>query len=868
MKKLLIFIISLLFAANHLSAQILIGSKDSIPMNFSALELIQSQEKYRGMTLPRMNQTGIDYLKNLILNSPVSDSLNYAELAKGLSIFNTDINCMMVWQDTAFWSLCGGPGRADGEIRNCSEVKVHGMYIAGNPLTSGHYISVPIWVTSKGDYEITAVTKNGNGYFFSTSGNFYDENREYVVNVSVSGQPVLAGNDTLVITFNGMEQTCVPVVVVNPATPDYTIVGVQPVPQPFPITVPLDDPMKYYATVTLSVYVPGEWKLNTPPVNGYQFSGYGKIEEASGFNENGIFPQLVKVIVPVTGVALQYGTGRDNFVMSTLNAVNQSNYPFVVELAGVQFTMKCGQIEYSSHFSNLKKDVVIPTAASITIPINVTYAGTTNVTATFAGVTFRSGSQFLALGDRTVTLYPIDALQAPNEIGNNIPIAFESSLGGLMPHYCTETVKVVEPIATFTIAGNVPDSAWHISPITARNKKVDLMQINVTTSIAGNYHLTASGNGITYSGYGHLDVGPGVITLFRDMDTSPENGPVGKVDYYCTNSDGSQVHFIVDYVYSTLNILSLTPNRASRGLYGSFQTPVADNEMTQWIRNPDYFGPEGIVKMAPKAEGAYMSPNIIHYTDYSQVNTWEGLANVINTNHIDIIVLAYDWDVNYFATNGMAEVLADFVLHKRGVLICGAEYNLSSVVKMMNYIWQATGSDALNTTADITQSSNASFTGNVVDHDEAVVLDIADEPLIKGSGAYGSFGDVAGKKLQIDYNNANWIRTENLPQYYKDNSVIIATCPDTETTVWYRGHIAVMRHKTLGFVYLGDSGWTDGDANQVIVNNTTHIGTIDFNSQYGNTMLYGNVFAWAVRQAYEFATDESYNYNVDNDPSN
>jgi hypothetical protein len=144
------------------------------------------------------------------------------------------------------------------------------------------------------------------------------------------------------------------------------------------------------------------------------------------------------------------------------------------------------------------------------------------------------------------------------------------------------------------------------------------------------------------------------------------------------------------------------------------------------------------------------------------------------------------------------------------------------------------------------------FSGNVNYGTPSVVNNIEDI-VVKGSTVYGSFGNAAGKGVDVDANNANWIRDENLPQYWKDSSVIIAQYPGGGNA-WRLNDISVMRHKNKGFLYYGDSGFTREDVLNMTEyannpGNLDNTAVVDATSTYGNAQLLGNVFVWAVQRA-------------------
>jgi hypothetical protein len=74
-----------------------------------------------------------------------------------------------------------------------------------------------------------------------------------------------------------------------------------------------------------------------------------------------------------------------------------------------------------------------------------------------------------------------------------------------------------------------------------------------------------------------------------------------------------------------------------------------------------------------------------------------------------------------------------------------------------------------------------------------------------------------------------------------------------------------MRHKTKGFLYYGDSGFsTNGSLNVTVNNNGTpanyrdDYGVINYSATNGNAQLLGNVLVWAIQRANSPEYQESY----------
>jgi len=882
MKKIILFVIAILFGANIASAQVIIDGKytvenvelDTVPAYFNLLELFARQQDYKGLKVPALTQAGIDLLKADILAAP--DSLSYQFYAKGLVVFNLDVNCMQIWKDTTFWSSCGGPKPAKAEIRNCSAARAYGLYIAGEPLTQGHYLSLPIWVEEKGFYEIMVIARrNGvnNGYFFATSGTFIADQREFAINIPVTGTPLNAETDSLIIYFNNVEMDCKPLVEVHAPDPDYTIVDVTVVPQPFPIETDLSDEMEYYATVKLRVNIPGEYKLTTSEVNGYVFSGEGEIEDASGFNPAGSFPQFVEVTVPVTGSALQYGTGIDHFTLGTLNAVNPSNFPFTVQLAGATFTIDCAGVTFSSEFNNIKTYNAIPSTAEITLPVNVTYAGSTIIKANFEDVEFSSvapgtsnpagtpsGTTKLNLGNQIIKLRPINSSQTPVDQGM-WPVTYSSTLGGLMPWYCeTDSVEVKPSFAqmstlafahyhgtgeaagtggsaTAPYPSKTTGGVYTVDPYISddltvqhpRDNPVTSITLTATVSIPGDYNYSLLLNGITYAASGTLTTtGSHTITLTPTGTLTDWNQKVVedtiqwyKVGDTLGNPTGEMI-VPMSFMYRAIVVLSLGSRDGTT--YGD--RPFGKNASgivsapSLEIWNENNFGPK---ENSTKFVGDFVVYNGVD--DASQSATGAKrlytdahagqLQSFINNQKPDIIFMMAGTDE---LTDSMTNVLARFVKETKGMLNIST-YNYPASAALFNKIYDLSGTAAYSGSSTTTVNDGSAtadfitYTWNT-SYNNRIAPTAEDDILFMG----GPFKPEAATWNNTDYKkfvaddcgDGTAVLINKLPPSVKVLAYRSGNSASTTNTNNYTTHAYMLRDTNLGFFWCGDYAWANG----------------------------------------------------------
>ncbi|MCL1867408.1 MAG: hypothetical protein FWF72_00435, partial [Paludibacter sp.] len=459
------------------------------------------------------------------------------DLDNGMFFFNTSTGCFNYYVvESAMWlSLCGTMPPAQGMITDCDHIFVRGQYIEGTSLTNNNYISVPVAVTSPGTYVITATTENqpDNGYFFSASGTFTSVGN-YVVNLVSAGTPIVAQTDNIKITFNGTIQGCNTPLVVTPAQPDYCINNVIVSPEFYTVGEDLNVPSTHFIQAQLQVYRPGQWQLVANTVNGYFFSGSGQINEGSGYNPNGGFPQLVTVIVPASGNVTAYGTGTDLFTLTNIGSASSCNYPFSVKLATVALSIACEDIDLSS-LGTLKMNTQPAGSSVINVRINCTAPGPTILSATFAGLSYTSmvdptnpsaGNRInIPLGQSIITLYPISTTQKP-AVSGDILVTIKSSEGGLKYNCPTTTAHIDPSIAAFTsiTAGN---GTYMLDPLSG-NTPCNIT-VSASTNVGGTYTITTDNvNGVTFSASSTAVLGSNTITL------TPSGTPVKNGTYTYT----------------------------------------------------------------------------------------------------------------------------------------------------------------------------------------------------------------------------------------------------------------------------------------------------------------------------------------------
>lgn len=194
MRKIVFTTLLMIIFAVSAKSQVTIGSGDE-PLPISVLELISQTGSESGLRLPQLDDdNSVDMLASQINALSAEDKLK----AKGLMIYNKEVECTMVWNGSEFKSLCGDLGKADLEVY-CSTIEVYpaqprpapavptgSVYRQGVSLDDSHYITMRVYCSKKGTYTVTVTT--GNGYSFIGTGTFL-ETGDYNIKLPGQGTP-------------------------------------------------------------------------------------------------------------------------------------------------------------------------------------------------------------------------------------------------------------------------------------------------------------------------------------------------------------------------------------------------------------------------------------------------------------------------------------------------------------------------------------------------------------------------------------------------------------------------------------------------------------------------------------------------------
>jgi hypothetical protein len=259
MKKVLLFALILIFLKTaNVNAQVTIGA-EAEPDEFSLLDIVTTNIK-KGLHMPRLTTAERDALTSREKN-----------ITKGLVIYNTDADCQEYWNGMEWISLCQAFSNPVVEIpaSACGKIRVFGQYHKSAPLSSSHYVTIPVTVTQKGNY--TIIASSGNGYYFQASGVF-ESTGDFEINLVGMGTPAKNGTDNLVFTCNGttIGTTCNVSVTVGVQTMSYRADNLITVFGSYQTRRFMDK--LNFVVVPIDVLVTGTTTFETNFVNGIKFS--------------------------------------------------------------------------------------------------------------------------------------------------------------------------------------------------------------------------------------------------------------------------------------------------------------------------------------------------------------------------------------------------------------------------------------------------------------------------------------------------------------------------------------------------------------------------------------------------------------------
>lgn len=785
------------------------GSVANSAQTAAPATLLELESSTKGFLLPRM--TTVE--RNAINISDV-------ERGNGLVIYNTDTDCINYWsrEGNRWLSLCGTLPPAIIDITACNRIVLsasgHDYLEQGKYLKITDLLYVQLEVQEAGSYHITATPNPENGYSFSKSGTF-NAPGVYTVALEGLGTPLL-GNETpgdlITFSINGKISTqCTNTrIPVKPSDLNFIIKEPQNVTATWSayIGVPLNA-NDNKVTMEVNVTRTGFWRVQSNTVNGMSFSGSGEFTREGSQNIEVVGQGTPNVSTP---------TSNPNVFTFTTNSIsntNPTNAKVMVNVKPVDFELVCDDTNNKIEIrGDYQEDTQLSQGNSILIPVKVLAPGTTSlelkghfvVGNATTPVSFKANNVNLSFNANRnniqfVTLYP-DAVRIPK---GTTAIKFTNLTPGISA-ICTTFPEIeveVQPIRYSVLCHTVRVQGSYL--VDANHGAGNYIELQVNVDYPGPYTVTTNEvNGVSFVASGTF-TGQGQQTI-RLIPTAKYTVG-GSLNYtITTNSQAGTTtcSAMVDVRFRDIVVLRLGLNNYGPSTSNTYAGGAILNSRVN-------FGPTGKVKV-----------NSIRILDTSLQG--ESLRNYISSNKVDIIVNV----IGYNATAATNDVLLDFVRNKKGVLITGDENTVHTTTK--SFI------EALTSSSGITY--NSSFT--MVN---PVLSSANNDPIINGT-----FGNLSGKYLGNDATNG-WYYS-NLPS----SIVPLISKQNDASSIW------ALKHRDLGYVFVGDGGWFVGTA----INTSTNVwpsryladGTPKAKPYYQgtevyNSVLYANVMAWAIEYVKE-----------------
>lgn len=525
------------------------------------------------------------------------------------------------------------------------------------------------------------------------------------------------------------------------------------------------------------------------------------------FRGSGTFdvPGLHTIELLGTGTPLTAGVNLFNFTTNSDEATRVSCTGIEVTVLPIKYTIDCANAVVAGVY---KQDEAMTASNTVTLKATVQATGETTIkTNTVAGVYFTSGPlSFDTVGQRNIVLTAVGTPTAPG-----VQTYTLDAVAGMVATCAFDVTITGQPVAYVLNCSSITVEGTYAPNVamTAANK----MTISVSVQYPGAYSITSNAvNGVTFSASGNFTI-TGTQEVILTASGTALSGGIHRYTITTNSALGANTcNKNIEFVYRKMNILGL----GGAGYQpGSAANTYSVRGMLQATAN---FGPNGKVKV----DGI----TIVNGATSQGVQ----LRNYINSNKIDIIVIGY----NYLPNAASIAVLEDFVKNKKGVLLHSQENDASGTKNLINAIAYSAGTAVAGTGTTYTNP----------------ILNI-DDPLLNGP-----FGDIRGTAGGSDVNNSYYVTG------YSNEFTSLSHQAGNTSRSW------VLKHNSLGYMYVGDSGWMAGDAS----NTSTTIwpapmtaGGAPRSKPYDggvtvyNSMLYTNAINWAIQYVQE---NTNVNYNV------
>jgi len=319
---------------------------------YATMEIL-SQKGTKGFMPPRLTTTQITAL---------GSNLNAA--SKGLTVFNTDTNCLQYWQSDK-WSDCNTYSNAAFTV-DCSASTIKGAYNLDKAVDNNDYMEVKVNVTKEGPFSFYSDTKNGVRFYLTT----ILELGSQIVQIPAVGTPKAVGDFTYNLFDQAGNAICPAnanfktTVVDNTANfaikcTETAIVG------SFYDNIPADSQK---LVVKVSVSGAGNYNIKTDTVNGLWFEGSGNVNFGT-----------TEIVLEAKGVATTIAgdTGIRTFTLQDKNGTSLGcTVTTSLMAAKAVFTINCASARLLGTENGIFiPDYVFRDVDKLTVSINATRTG-------------------------------------------------------------------------------------------------------------------------------------------------------------------------------------------------------------------------------------------------------------------------------------------------------------------------------------------------------------------------------------------------------------------------------------------------------------------------------------------------------------
>ncbi len=508
----------------------------------NATAIVDINSTTKGFLPPRMNTAQRDAIANPAI---------------GLTIFNTETNCLEWWIGTIWYNACGNApvsittnGTGAVVINNCATGDGNNLLpnTAANPYMT--YQMLNVTVTQAGSY--TFIAKN-NGITFSAVDKFdsYMVGTTRDVYLRATGTPTNPGTDTYVLTTS---PSCSFTRTVNTTSSNGTstiaswVSGVTAAGS----MMQNKEVSGVTQTLTATVTTPGTYNIHAES-NGVSFDKSGTFASTGNYN----------IVLTASGTPTNSGT----FTFTTNTDPEKSFTRTILSPTSNGTAVVNSWTDGNNSVGDLFVYTNI-TGVTHTIVADVTTVGTYTVTATLNGIQFAGSGTFTGTGNQNVLL---TATGLPTTEGNNI--------------FTLNTVpslnfaRMVQ--ANASSSGTAVVSNWDCSTGSRGNMIVNSTIYNTTQTLtanvtrAGTYFINTVKNGITFTGSGTF-AGTGSQTVVLTASGVPTTTGTNSFDLTVTpgcsfnrsvsvhpSSNGTAV--IDDYIANS-PVGTITVNAAVSGI--------------------------------------------------------------------------------------------------------------------------------------------------------------------------------------------------------------------------------------------------------------------------------------------------------------